>query len=239
VPDPALLFVTQVAPYRDGPAGIHGVLYQSATAVAQLAELAGLGCTRVTDVRALAPETLAGAAVVALFTIGETPWTTDQRAALLDQVRSGTSSVLAIHSATDSCHGWPEYRGLVGARFAGHPWTRTVTLDVHRPDHPALAHLGPTWSWHDEVYLFSELRPDAEVLLTVRPDELGPEEHRRAPGAPVPARTESGYPLAWCFTEGEGRVFSTALGHFPHAWESTDYLAHLLGGLRWLRQGAA
>jgi type 1 glutamine amidotransferase len=34
-------------------------------------------------------------------------------------------------------------------------------------------------------------------------------------------------------------VFSTALGHFPHAWESTDYLAHLLGGLRWLREGTA
>ena len=189
--------------------------------------------------RTLAAETLAGAAVVALFTIGETPWSTDQRAALLRQVRSGATSVLAIHSATDACHGWDEYGSLVGARFAGHPWTRTLTLDVHRPDHPALAHLGPTWTWHDEVYLFNELRPDADVLLTARPDELCPEEDGRARDAPVPARVEAGYPLAWCFTEGEGRVFSTALGHFPHAWESTDYLAHLVGGLRWLREGAA
>ena len=236
--DPALLYVTQVAPYRDGPAGIHGVLDQSATAVAELAEMAGLGCTRVTDVRTLPAEALAGAAVVALFTIGETPWSTDQRAALLRQVRSGTTSVLAIHSATDACHGWDEYGCLVGARFAGHPWTRTVTIDVHRPGHPALSHLGPTWSWHDEVYLFDDLRPDAEVLLTVRPDELGPEEHGRAPDAPHPALADGGYPLAWCFTEGKGRVFSTALGHFPHAWESTDYLQHLLGGLRWLREGA-
>ena len=217
MPDPALLYVTQVAPYRDGPAGIHGVLDQSATAVAELAEMAGLGCTRVTDVRTLAAETLAGAAVVALFTIGETPWSTDQRAALLRQVRSGATSVLAIHSATDACHDWDEYGSLVGARFAGHPWTRTLTLDVHRPDHPALAHLGPTWTWHDEVYLFNELRPDAEVLLTARPDELCPEEDGRARDAPVPARVDAGYPLAWCFTEGEGRVFSTALGHFPHA----------------------
>ena len=33
-----LLYVTQVAPYRDGPAGVHGVLDQSATAMAELAE---------------------------------------------------------------------------------------------------------------------------------------------------------------------------------------------------------
>ena len=29
-----------------------------------------------------------------------------------------------------------------------------------------------------------------------------------------------GFPLAWCFTEGRGRAFYTALGHFPGAWES-------------------
>ena len=37
-----LLFVTQVAPYRDGPAGVHGVLDQAAVGVAQVAELHGL-----------------------------------------------------------------------------------------------------------------------------------------------------------------------------------------------------
>ena len=42
-----------------------------------------------------------------------------------------------------------------------------------------------------------------------------------------------GYPLAWCFTEEHGRVFSTSLGHFPAAWESPDYLRHLAGGLGW------
>ena len=87
---------------------------------------------------------LAQARVVALFTIGETPWSAAQRSALLDGVRAGRTSVLAIHSATDSCHGWEEYRLLVGARFAGHPWTQEVTLDVLVPDHPAVAHLGAT-----------------------------------------------------------------------------------------------
>ena len=223
---PSLLYVTQVAPYRDGPAGVHGVLDQSATAMAQLAESAGLVARRVDDVRALDPGDLAAARVVALFTIGETPWSPAQRAELLGAVRSGSTSLVAVHSATDACYGWPDYGLLVGARFDGPPWTRTCTLDVVDPGHPAVAHLGPTWEWHDEVYRFRDLRPDARVLLAARPSELGP-----APGddgSPSP-----GYPLSWCFTEGSGRVFSTSLGHFPHAWESTAYLRHLAGGLDW------
>jgi hypothetical protein len=230
----SLLYVTQVAPYREGPAGVHGVLDQSATALAQLAEAAGLAFHRVVDVRALDPVALAEAQVVALFTIGETPWSTAQRSTLLDGVRSGRTSILAVHSATDSCYGWDDYRLLVGARFNGHPWTQGMTLDVIEPGHPAVAHLGPTWRWHDEVYLFRELRSDARILLAARPAELG-----GVGGATAPADDAGGYPLSWCFNEGAGRVFSTSLGHFPQAWESTDYLRHLAGGLGWLTAPAS
>ncbi|MGA2837513.1 MAG: ThuA domain-containing protein [Acidimicrobiales bacterium] len=222
---PALLYVTQVSPYRDGPAGVHGVLDQSAAAVAELAESAGLDCTRVVDVRNLDPGELAAARVVALFTIGETPWSPAQRSVLLDGVRSGRTSVVAVHSATDACYGWDGYGSLVGARFDGHPWTQTCTLDVIDPGHPAVSHLGPTWRWHDEVYRFRDLRTDARVLLAARASELDDGDG--------PDVGPTGYPLSWCFTEGAGRVFSTSLGHFPHAWESTDYLRHLAGGLDW------
>jgi type 1 glutamine amidotransferase len=134
--------------------------------------------------------------------------------------------VLAIHSATDSCHGWDEYDALVGARFDGHPWTQSFTAEVVDPTHAACAHLGAEWSWHDEVYQFRGLRPDARVLLRVPDDELDFD----APGA---RRPSFGYPLAWCFEEGAGRVFSTSLGHFSAAWESPAYLRHLEGGLAW------
>jgi type 1 glutamine amidotransferase len=222
---PTLLHVTQVAPYRDGPAGVHGVLDQSATALAQLAGSAGLAARRVADVRDLSPGDLAEARVVSLFSIGETPWSEDQRAALLDGLRAGRTAVVAVHSATDACYGWDDYGSLVGARFDGHPWTQDMTLDVLDPGHPAVAHLGGTWTWHDEVYRFRDLRPDARVLLAARPSEL---DHTGVPDAPA-----FGYPLSWCFTEGAGRVFSTSLGHFPHAWENQGYLRHLAGGLAW------
>lgn len=223
--------VTQVAPYRDGPAGVHGVLAQAAQGVGQVAELNGLRAAVITDVRDIDFAQLACARALALFTIGETPWSTAQRDLLLRRLRAGDLAVLAIHSATDACKGWDEYGQIVGARFDGHPWTQAMELEVVDPGHPATAHLGPTWHWHDEVYQFRDLRPDARILLRVDPHQLD----LTASGARPPA---FGYPLAWCFEEGAGRVFTTALGHFPAAWESPAYLRHLHGGLRWaLRTG--
>jgi uncharacterized protein len=222
----SLLFVTQVAPYSSGPAGVHGVLDQAARGVAQIGEINDLRSRRVDDVRDIDDAALAGARAIALFTIGETPWRASQRAAIVERVRAGSLAIVAIHSATDACYGWHEYGQIVGARFDGHPWTQTVTLDVVERAHPATAHLGDGWRWHDEVYQFRDLRRDADVLLRVRDGDLD----LGAPGASPPP---FGYPLSWCFHEGVGRVFSTSLGHFPAAWESPAYLQHLSGGLAW------
>jgi len=221
-----LLFVTQVAPYRNGPAGVHGVLDQAAIGVAEVAELHGLEARRIEDVRAIDAETVHDARALALFTIGETPWSDEQQAAILDSVRAGRLALVSIHSATDACYSWDDYGALVGARFDGHPWTQTFVAEVLDPSHPSCAHLGAEWQWHDEVYQFRDLRPDAHVLLRVRAGELD----LTAPGARPPS---FGYPLAWCFAECDGRVFSTSLGHFPGAWESPPYLRHLAGGLEW------
>ncbi len=222
----SLLFVAQVAPYRDGPAGVHGVLDQAAAGVAQVAEMQDLAPRVVDDVRDLPVDSLADARALALFTIGETPWSEGQRRVIAENVRAGRLALCAIHSATDSCYTWEEYGRLVGARFDGHPWTQSFVADVCEPDHPACAHLGGAWRWHDEIYQFRELRADARVLLRVRDADLD----FSAPGATKPS---FGYPVAWCFTEGAGRVFSTSLGHFPAAWESTAYLRHVAGGLGW------
>ena len=223
----SLLVVTQAAPYRDGPAGVHAVLDQAATAFGQLADRNGLRARRVEDVRALEDDALYRARALVLFTIGETPWNRVQRAEIGARLRTGELSVMAVHSATDSSYGWDDHGRIVGARFDGHPWTQTVTADVLEPHHPATAHLGDAWTWHDEVYQFRDLRPDARVLLRVRDDDLD----ASAPGA---RRPEFGYPLAWCHNEGSGRVFSSSLGHFPAAWESTVFLRHLDGGLAWV-----
>ena len=230
MPEP-MLIVTQVAPYADGPAGVHGVLGQAITALAQLAQSAGLSPVVVDDVRDLSPLQLRGPGVLALFTIGETPFTAAQREAVIESWQAGRLRVLGVHSATDACHGWPEYGSLIGARFDGHPWTQEFTIDVVDPGHPATAHLGPTWEWRDEIYLFRSLHPRARVLLRLADGQVD----LSAPGGRVP---ESGFPLAWCHGDEHGRSFYTALGHCPQAWESTVFLRHLAGGLAWLQAKA-
>ena len=104
-----MLIVTQVAPYADGPAGVHGVLAQATTALCQLAEIAGLSPVVVDDVRDLSPHQLGATGVLALFTIGETPFSPAQKSALLDSWHAGRLNVLGVHSATDACHTWPDY----------------------------------------------------------------------------------------------------------------------------------
>ncbi len=226
-----MLIVTEVAPYADGPAGVHGVLPQAETALRELAGLADLSPTVVSDVGDLSPRQLASARVLALFTIGETPWSSDQRTAIVEAWRAGDLRVLGVHSATDACHGWADYGSVLGARFAGHPWTQAFTIDVVDVEHPATAHLGARWPWHDEVYLFGDLRPDARVLLRLAEDQVD----LSVPGGRVP---ECGFPLAWCVEDGAARSFYSALGHFPAAWETPAYLRHLAGGLAWLTESA-
>ena len=222
-----LFIVTDVSPYPHGPAGVHGVLPQAAVALSELAGLASLEAVRVAAVPEIEPAALAGGGVLALFTIGETPWSDAQRAAITDGVRSGRLGLLGVHAATDACTTWEEYGSLVGARFDGHPWTVDFDIDVVDGTHPSTRHLGAVWRWHDEVYLFRDLRPDARVLLRVAEGQLD----MNVPGA---RRPPIGFPMAWCFTEGAGRVFYTSLGHFPGAWETPDFLRHLQGGLAWV-----
>ncbi|MGZ4359039.1 MAG: ThuA domain-containing protein [Gaiellaceae bacterium] len=236
----SLLYATDVAPYRPDEerpdlqrriAGVHRVLPQSVAALAELASSSDLAFEHVEDVRTLEPAGLERCRVLALFTIGETRWSAAQREQIVSRVRAGDMHVLAIHSATDSCHGWPEFGRLVGARFDGHPWTRELVIDVVDRRHPATRHLPDPWLLDDEIYLFRDLRPDAHVLLRLRAEGLDMER----PGARVP---EAGFPLAWAFSEGEGRAFYTSLGHFPESFEDVRYLGHLYGGLLWLLEGS-
>ena len=226
-----MLIVTQVAPYVDGPAGVHGVLGQAATGLRQLAGLSGLNPVMIGDVGDISPDALAAARVLALFTIGETPWSEQQKTAAFDAWRSGGLRILGVHSATDANHTWPEYGAMLGARFDGHPWTQDFVIDVVASDHPATTHLGARWSWRDEIYLFADLRPDARVLLRLADDQVD----LSVPEGRVP---DCGFPLAWSVQDGAARTFYSALGHFPGAWETPGFLQHLAGGLAWLVENA-
>jgi hypothetical protein len=225
-----VLVVTQCAPYVDRMSGIHGSRGQATSAFSEIAGTRGWTTRRVESVAELPVADLDAARVLALFTIGETPWSPQQRERILTRLRAGDLAVVGVHSATDANHTWAEYGAVIGARFAGHPVSASLPMTVVDPTHPSTRHLGDTWSLHDEFYLFSELRSDAQVLLRVEDADAD----RLAAGV---ARPADGYPIAWCHTEGAGRVFYTALGHFPLAWEAPDYVDHVAGGFTWVTDG--
>lgn len=222
-----MLIITAVAPYVDGPAGVHGVLGQAATALGELAALHDLEPRVVIDLRRLPVDELAGATVTSLFTIGETPFDEEQKSALVASWTEGRTKLLGIHSATDACYGWDDYGRLIGARFNGHPWTQEFDIDVVDPGHPATRHLPSPWSWHDEVYRFRSLLPDARVLLRVAEGQLSLDGVAQGTAADP-------LPLAWCRSVGAARTFYSALGHFPHAWETPAHLRYLDGAITWL-----
>jgi hypothetical protein len=207
-------------------AGVHGSRGQAVSAFAEVAGTRGWTTERVEDVGRLTDAALDAARVLALYPIGEVPWSPAQRERIVARVRAGELAVVGVHSATDANHTWEEYGAIVGGRFAGHPVSASLPMTVVDPAHPATQHLGSTWSLHDELYLFADVRPDIRVLLRVEDIDVA----ALAPGA---LRPQDGYPLAWCHTEGSGRVFYTALGHFALAWEHPDYMQHVAGGFAW------
>jgi hypothetical protein len=222
-----VLVVTQCAPYANGRmAGVHGSREQAVSAFAEMAGTRSWSTERCDNVTLLADDALLTARVLALYSIGELPWTPAQRSLMLERVRAGELAVVGVHSATDANHEWDEYGAVLGGRFAGHPVSAALPLTISDTDHPATRHLALNWSLHDELYLFSDVRPDARVLLRLDDNAVA----ELAPGTERPA---AGYPIAWCHNVGNGRVFYTALGHFTHAWEQPDYMDHVAGGFAW------
>jgi len=150
----------------------------------------------------------------------------DQKAALLDFVRSGKGFV-GIHSATDTFYEWPDYGALVGAYFDGHPWHQTVAIRVEDNGHPATSALPATFQLADEIYQFRNWsRTDVHVLLSLDPRSVDT-------GAEGVHRSDRDFALSWTRSYGQGRVFYTALGHEPGVWQDARFQQHLAGGIRW------
>ena len=145
-----LIFITEVSPYRDAAgraslAGAHHSLPSAVVTVAQIAHLHGLSFRHATRVTDLSVSDLERARLLMLFTIGETDWSGEQRSVIERRVRQGDLGFVGLHSASDSSYRWPAYGEFIGARFAGHPVTGVLPVQVIDQDHPATRHLPPRW----------------------------------------------------------------------------------------------
>ena len=225
-----LLFVTQVAPYRDGPAGVHGVLDQAAVGVAQVAELHGLAPRRVDDVRTLERPRSATPAR------SRCSRSARRRGAPSRRPRSSTAYARAISRC---CRSTPRpTRATRGTTTARSSVPASTVIRGRRRSPPTCSTRrirrartsAPSGSGTTRCTSSATCVPTRSVLLRVRDGELD----LTAPGARPPS---FGYPLAWCFTEGAGRVFSTSLGHFPARGRRprTCSISRVASGGRWAR----
>ncbi|NEA97929.1 ThuA domain-containing protein [Streptomyces sp. SID13726] len=160
------------------------------------------------------------AAVVFLSTSGEV-LTPAGRARLAAYVESGGGFV-GVHAAACTEYAWPYYGELLGARFDKHPAYQPGKALVEDHDHPSTRHLPAAWQFTDEWYDF-RTNPRASVRVLASADESSYDGGGMGPD----------HPLVWCRDQGRGRVFYTALGHAPEAYEDQDFRAHLLGGINW------
>ncbi|MFM1873999.1 MAG: hypothetical protein RL398_3421, partial [Planctomycetota bacterium] len=102
----------------------------------------------------------------------------------------------------------PEFKKLVGARFASHGGEEFEVENV-LPDHPILQGTRGFRAW-DETYVHDEHVTD-RVVLQRRQDE----------------------PWTWTRTQGKGRVFYTAAGHDHRVWDRAEFQELLRNAVYW------
>jgi uncharacterized protein len=167
--------------------------------------------------------------VDAIFFLGhrEIQLEAEQKADLLAFVKEDGKGFVASHTATTAFQSWPEFGELIGARYDGHPWnTIHGTVINEDPSFPATRHLPPSFDITEEFYQASEFSRDRiRVLLRLDVSKLPPN--------PELHRTDGDFPLAWAKSYGRGRVFYSAFGHAPAAWDNPDVYRMYFEALRW------
>ena len=173
-------------------------------------------------------------AVIFANTTGDLP--IPDREGFLAWLKSG-KAFIGLHAATDTFHGWPEYKEFIGGEFAGHGPQLSVSCINEDPQHPANKHVGKTFdiALEEMYHIKNHDRAKEHELLSL--DKK-----------PVLADPQPGfYPVSWCHLYGKGRVFYSSLGHREDIIDadpalkdrknpvevSRAYQEHVLGGIRW------
>ena len=159
-------------------------------------------------------------AIIFANTTGDLPLPDNQ--AFIDWVKAGHGFV-AMHSGSDTFHGFKGYVDMLGGEFQTHGAQEIVNCLNVDPQHPATRHFGTSFDIggkKEEIYIIKNYLQKAVRELLV----LDKHPNTKAPG---------NYPISWCRDFGTGKVFYTSLGHNEFVWEMPDYQTHILGGIRW------
>lgn len=167
--------------------------------------------------------------VDAIFFLGhrEIQLDAQQKKDLLAFVHDQGKGFVAGHTAVTAFESWPEFGELLGARYDGHPWnTAYGTVINEDPAFPATKHLPPSLNIAEEFYQAKAYSRDAiRVLLRLDVSKMPPNPEVHA--------TNGDFPLAWAKMYGKGRVFYSAFGHAPSAWDNPDVYRMYFEALKW------
>ena len=190
-----------------------------------------------TDMKAsmakLSPENLAKVdGVIFANTTGDLPL--PDKEGFIKWIEAG-HALMAMHSASDTFHGFKPYVDALGGEFSGHGDQVGVDLLKQDPNHPATAGLPDKWSVKkEEMYLFKSY--DRKRVRDLWSLDKHPNEAKAGH-----------YPVSWVRKAGDGRVFYTSLGHREDVWDDSadlkgrenppeiakQYQQHILGGIKW------
>ena len=162
----------------------------------------------------------------------EQEWTAREarlKESMMRFIKSG-KGFIGIHAATDTFYQWPEYGEMIGAYFAGHPWTQGTLVHVNapNPNNKLISYLnGESLELKEEIYQYkSPLNEEsADVILKLDP-------HKNSFAKAIRPE-EKNNPVSWTKAHGNGRVFYSCFGHNDHVYYHPKILQHYLNGIQW------
>ncbi len=149
------------------------------------------------------------------------------RQSLLDWVSSG-KGIVAFHFAVGANTHWPEFKELLGAGYSGHPWNEEVGVKVEDPAHPLVAAFGgKDFRIADEIFQFRQPydRNKLKILLSL-------DTKNTNMTVPWIERKDGDFALAWIRSQGNGRVFYSAIGHRTEIWFNPQILQFYLDAVQ-------
>ncbi len=165
-------------------------------------------------------------------------WGEDANAALEDFVGSGKGLVL-YHLALGAFDGWTAYERMSGGNWRsgnGHHSARhDFMVDLQDTDHPITRGLRSFMAENDELYANLRWQPEGSfhVLATAWDDHALYDGQARQP---IPGDGID-QPILWTTEYGDGRVFSTALGHEVENVTPESFAVTFARGVEWAATG--
>ncbi|HET6285038.1 MAG TPA: ThuA domain-containing protein [Polyangia bacterium] len=192
---------------------VHGSTPVAADTIASAATKLGVTAEISADPAKFTPAALAKyGAVVLVATSGE-PFGSPGTAAIdaLVAFVKGGGGLVGIENATNTYNNSDTYVSLFGAVFAGHPEINGTCIKAG--DHASVKNLPASFPVVDEIYAFTRMRADNQIVLRCG---------------------RGNYPVSWYREEGSGRIFYTAMGHNDANWTRPPLVdGHVIPGLLW------